>query len=110
LEATETLTVVATADAAAVRHRRVVGGRGAVAPAAGGGSIVKTTAVAVSSVAAVAIVSTAMIPSSIVDATIVAGVTAIISIVIRNAGIYIRARNGHIYGTSGQKNREKKCE
>ena len=37
LEATETLTVVATADAAAVRHRRVVGGRGAVAPAAGGG-------------------------------------------------------------------------
>jgi hypothetical protein len=36
--------------------------------------------------------------------------TAIISIVIGNAGIYIRAGNGHIHGTSGQKNREKKCE
>jgi len=106
----ETLAMVATADAAAVRHRRVVGDRGAVAPTAGDGSSVKTTTAAGSSVAAVAIVSTPMIASSIVDATVVAGVTAIISIVIGNSGIYIGAGNGHIDGTPREKNREKKCE
>jgi hypothetical protein len=51
-----------------------------------------------------------MIASSIVDATIVAGVTAIISIVIGNSGIYIEAGNGHINGTSREKNREKECK
>jgi len=81
-----------------------------VAPTAGDGSIVITTTVAVSSVAAVAIVSTTMIASSVVDATIVAGITTIISIVIGDSGIYIGAGNGHINGTSREKNREKECE
>jgi hypothetical protein len=71
---------------------------------------VKTTSVAVSSVGAVAIVATTMIASTIVDAAIVAGVTAIISIVVGNSAIYIGAGNGHVHGTSREKNREKKCE